>query len=183
MLFSLADSTLYKVKQNGKNGSMIYCVEGETDLAGNNDIKQEFARIVQIVEGRHGRGGALALNLEQFSLIYRFIKQFYKRYGGMTVELMFILTDEEGVGGRSYSLKDAADKFSLCLQDTLRKSDMILRYKPNQFFVIMQNLSDKDFPLVLSRIMDAWEAGEHHMGIHIEYLMDYVIYEKEIYEK
>ena len=31
--------------------------------------------------------------------------------------------------------KDAAEKFELCLQDTLRKSDMILRHKPNQFYL------------------------------------------------
>ena len=183
MLFSMADSALYKVKQNGKNGSMLYCPGDETDFTGGNDIKLEFARILQIVEGRHSRGGALALNLDQFSLIYRFIKQFYKRYGGMAVELLFILTEDDTAGGRSYSLNDAADKFSLCLQDALRKSDMILRHKPNQFLVLLQNLSQEDFPNVLCRIMETWKAGENHTGIHIEYLMEYVIYEKETYEK
>ena len=32
MLFPLADSALYKVKQTGKNGSRLYGQEGETDL-------------------------------------------------------------------------------------------------------------------------------------------------------
>ena len=80
-------------------------------------------------------------------------------------------------------MKDAAEKFELCLQDTLRKSDMILRHKPNQFFVLLQNLSEDDFQMVFQRIMDNWEAGEHHAGIHIEYLMEYVIYEKENYDR
>jgi hypothetical protein len=31
--------------------------------------------------------------------------------------------------------------------------------------------------------MNVWEAGEKHTGIHIEYLMEYVIYEKENYDK
>jgi GGDEF domain-containing protein len=75
------------------------------------------------------------------------------------------------------------EKFDLCLQDALRKSDMILRYKANQFYVILQNLSEEDFPIVFRRIMDTWEAGETHSGIHIEYLMEYVIYEKECYDK
>ncbi|SHK26663.1 diguanylate cyclase (GGDEF) domain-containing protein [Selenomonas ruminantium] len=183
ILFSLADSALYKVKQNGKNGSRIYGQEGEHDLSGDDDIKKEFARITQIVEGRHGRGGALLLNLEQFSLIYRFIRQFYKRYGGMIVKLMFILSAEGSDGERPYRLKDVAEKFGLCLQDSLRKSDMILRHKSNQFFVLLQNLSEEDFPTVFRRIMNAWEAEEHHTGIHIEYLMEYVIYEKESYDK
>ena len=183
MLFSLADSALYKVKKNGKNASRIYWQDGETDLFGDNDIKKEFARITQIIEGRHSRGGGMSLNLEQFSLLYCFIRQFYKRYGGMVVKLMFILSEENTAEAPLCSLKEAADKFSLCLQDTLRKSDMILRHKPNQFLVLLQNLSEEDFPTVFRRIMEAWEAGEKHAGIHIEYLMEYVIYEKENYGK
>lgn len=182
-LFPLADSALYRVKQNGKNGSKIYGQEEETDLSGDNDIKKEFARITQIVEGWHRGGGAPALTLEQFSLIYRFVQQFYKRYGGMIVKLLFILSEEDNADPRPYSLTDAAEKFGLCLQDTLRKSDMILRHKPNQFFVLLQNLSEEDFPTVFRRIMNVWESGELHSGIHIEYLMEYVIYEKETYDK
>lgn len=182
-LFPLADSALYKVKQSGKNGSRIYGPEGDAALAGDNDIKNEFDRIMQIVEGWHRGGGAPAMNLEQFSLLYRFVQQFYKRYGGMVIKLMFILSEEDTAEPHPYSLIDAAEKFGLCLQDTLRKSDMILRHKPNQFLVLLQNLSEKDFPIVFRRIMNVWEAGGKHTGIHIEYLMEYTIYEKENYGK
>jgi len=170
-------------EQTGKNGSRLYGQEGETDLCDSNDIKKEFARITQMVEGWHRRGGPISMDMEQFSIIYHFLRQFYKRYGGMIVKLLFILSDEENIEARPYSLSDAVEKFDLCLQDTLRKSDMILRYKANQFYVILQNLSEEDFPIVFRRIMDTWEAGETHSGIHIEYLMEYVIYEKECYDK
>ena len=82
------------------------------------------------------------MDMEQFSIIYHFLRQFYKRYGGMIVKLLFILSDEENIEARPYSLSDAVEKFDLCLQDALRKSDMILRYKANQFYVILQNLSE-----------------------------------------
>ena len=183
MLFPLADSALYKVKQNGKNGSRIYGQEGESDLSGEDDIQKEFIRITQLIDGWQRNSGAVSLDLEKFSLINRFLRQFYKRYGGMVVKLLFILSDEDNVEERPYSLLDAAEKFELCLQDTLRKSDMILRHKPNQFFVLLQNLSEEDFSIVFQRIMDAWEAEETHVGIHMEYLMEYVLYEKESYDK
>ena len=60
---------------------------------------------------------------------------------------------------------------------------MILRHKPNQFYVLLQNLSEEDFQSVFQRIMNTWEAEENHTGIHIEYLMEYVIYEKENYDR
>ena len=181
MLFPLADSALYRVKQSGKNGVRIYGQDGENNLSGENDIQKEFARITQIVEGGHRRDGGISMDLKQFSLIYHFLRQFYKRYGGTVVKLLFILSEEDTAKELPYSLKDAAEKFELCLQDTLRKSDMILRHKPNQFYVLLQNLSEEDFQSVFQRIMNTWEAGENHAGIHIEYLMEYVIYEKENY--
>ena len=183
MLFPLADSALYRVKQSGKNGVRIYGQDGENNLSGENDIQKEFARITQIVEGWHRRDGVISMDLKQFSLIYHFLRQFYKRYGGTVVKLLFILSEEDTAKELPYSLKDAAEKFELCLQDTLRKSDMILRHKPNQFYVLLQNLSEEDFQSVFQRIMNTWETGENHIGIHIEYLMEYVIYEKENYDR
>ena len=183
MLFPLADSALYKVKQSGKKDCKIYGQDEDITLAGDSDIKKEFAHITQIVENWHSRSGALLLNLEQFALFYRFIRQFYKRYGGLAVKLMFILTEDDTAGAHPHSLLESADKFGLCLQDTLRKSDMILRNKPNQFFVFLQNLSEEDFPIVFQRIMAAWQDGEHHEGIRIEHLTEFVSYEKENYDK
>ena len=183
MLFPLADSALYRVKQSGKNGVRIYGQDGENNLSGENDIQKEFARITQIVEGGHRRDGGISMDLKQFSIIYHFLRQFYKRYGGTVVKLLFILSEEDTAKELPYSLKDAAEKFELCLQDTLRKSDMILRHKPNQFYVLLQNLSEEDFQSVFQRIMNTWEAEENHTGIHIEYLMEYVIYEKENYDR
>ena len=180
-LFSMADSALYKSKQNGKHCSEIYHQEPDTGLSHEEDIKREFSRIMQIVEERHSRGGALSLSLEQFSFIYRFVRRFYMRYGGMVIKLMFMLSKEETTAGHEHSLKEAAEKFSLCLQDTLRKSDMFLQNKPNQFFLLLPELSEGEFPNVLRRIMSAWEATESHDGIHVEYIMEPVIYEKQVY--
>ncbi|MBQ1470329.1 MAG: hypothetical protein IIZ29_05700, partial [Schwartzia sp.] len=182
-LFSLADSALYRMKQNGKHGGKVYHQESVTGASREEDIKRELVRIIRIVEERHNRDGALSLNLEQFSFVYRFVRRFYMRYGGMAIRLLFILSEEETDGEREYSLKEAAEKFSLCLQDVLRKSDMILRSRPNQFFLLLQELSEEDFPIVFQRIMDAWEATDAHAGIHLDYIVDPVVYEKGAYDK
>lgn len=180
-LFALADSALYKVKQNGKHSSEVYHQADDTVLSREEDIKREFSRITQIVEERNSRGGALSLGLDNFSFVYRFVRRFYMRYGGMAIKLMFILSEEDPTLEKEHSLSDAAAKFSLCLQDTLRKSDMILQHKTNQFFLLLPELSESDFPQVLDRIKSAWNATEAHKGIHVEYLIEPVIYEKQVY--
>lgn len=180
-LFSLADSALYKVKKSGKHSSELYHQKEDINLSNEEDIKREFSHITQILEERHSRGGALSLGLEQFSFVYRFIRRFYMRYGGMAIKLMFILSEDDPSEEKEYSLNDAAAKFSLCLQDSLRKSDMILQHKTNQFFLLLPELSEQDFPSVLERVKAAWEATDSHEGIHVEYLIEPVVYEKQLY--
>ncbi len=178
-LFSLADGALYRAKQNGKHGAVVYRPESAED-SGEGDPKKELARITKIVEERNDVGGAFLLGMEQFSFIYRFIKRYAMRYGGRSVKLLFVLSEEEGAQG--LPLSDAASKFGLCLQDTLRRSDMILQSKPNQFFLFLPQLSEEDFPKVLQRILTAWEARAPHSGIRIEHAAEFTVHEVKIYD-
>ena len=110
------------------------------------------------------------------------MKRFGMRYGGSVVKLLFVLSGKDGDGAQSQKIGDAAAKFGLCLQDTLRRSDIMLQSKPNQFFLLLPQLSEEDFPKVLKRIMAAWEAREPHSEVAIDYAVEYVIYEKKVYD-
>ncbi|MBR1553524.1 MAG: diguanylate cyclase [Schwartzia sp.] len=177
LLFSLADGALYRAKQNRNHGYAMYQPEDVAASAPGEDIQRELARIVKIVEERNDAGGALLLGLEQFSFIYRFIKRFSKRYGGRYVKLLFILTAEDGEA-QGKQLNDAVNQFGLCLQETLRKSDSILQSRRNNFFLLIPELSEKDFPGVLRRIMAAWEKTGAHIGIKVDYAVEFTVYER-----
>ena len=181
-LFSLADGALYRAKRNGKHGALVYHPEADSGDSGEGDPKKELARITKIVEERNEAGGAFLLGMEQFSFIYRFVKRFGMRYGGSAVKLLFVLSGKDGDGAQSQKIGDAAEKFGLCLQDTLRRSDIMLQSKPNQFFLLLPQLSEEDFPKVLKRIMAAWEAREPHSEVAIDYAVEYVVYEKKVYD-
>ena len=181
-LFSLADGALYRVKQNGKHGALVYRPEADAENSVEGDPKKELSRITKIVEERNEAGGAFLLGMEQFSFIYRFVKRFGMRYGGKAVKLLFVLSEKGADGAQSQKLGDTAAKFGLCLQDTLRRSDIMLQSKPNQFFLLLPELSEADFPKVLQRIMAAWEARAPQAEINVDYAVEYVVYEKQIYE-
>jgi diguanylate cyclase (GGDEF)-like protein len=181
-LFSLADGALYRAKRNGKHGALVYHPEADSGDSGEGDPKKELARITKIVEERNEAGGAFLLGMEQFSFIYRFVKRFGMRYGGKAVKLLFVLSGKDGDGAQSQKIGDVAAKFGLCLQDTLRRSDIMLQSKPNQFFLFLPQLSEEDFPKVLQRIMAAWKAREPHSKVSIDYAVEYVVYEKKIYD-
>ena len=178
LLFSLADGALYRAKQNGKHGSVVYHPEEEEGDSREGNAQKELARITKIVEERNIGGGALMLGMEQFSFIYRFVKRFGKRYGGRDAKLLFVLSEKEDAGASGKKMKEVSEQFGLCLQDTLRKSDTILLSKPNQFFLLLPEVSEQDFPHVIQRIMKAWEKMEAHSAVNVEYAVEYSVYEK-----
>jgi GGDEF domain-containing protein len=55
------------------------------------------------------------------------------------------------------------------LTQTLRKSDIIFQYSPDQFFVVLPLLIQKDTAGVIERVMKRWEKSGYHNRVKIEY--------------
>ena len=165
ILFQYADSALYKVKQNGKHGYEIYDPVSEKDSV-QDDLEGELLRVTQIVEERGKGKGAMLLGQEAFSWNYRFIIRFIKRYRGGANRILFSLTaDEKGV-----IFSEMVAEFGNVLKDSLRKSDIIFQSKPNQFFAVLPQLTQKDTPKVIQRVMNAWERTGYLNRVRIDYV-------------
>ena len=164
ILFRYADSALYEVKRSGKNG---YCIYEPGISTGNNeeDIERELTRITQIMSERAGGKGALLLGQEAFSWNYRFIERFFARYGGVADRIMFSLSsDETGI-----MFSEMVSEFGSVLVNTLRKSDIIIQWQQNMYFVVLPMLSPEDEKGVIERIMKAWKALGFDDRIRIDY--------------
>ncbi len=172
-LFPLADSALYTTKHNGKHGYTIHRKDSAVG-ANKEKLKQEFTRIMQIIEERNEGNVPFVLGPEPFSFIYRFVKRFYTRRGGKAVRLLFVLS------GDGRDIHEEADRFCWLLQKTIRKSDIILQNKATQFFLFLPELSETDAHKVIGRIMDAWGKRDHD-GVNIEYIMEPDVFEKAVH--
>ncbi|MBQ7515791.1 MAG: diguanylate cyclase [Schwartzia sp.] len=174
-LFPLADSALYTAKHNGKHGYYLYRSGAEETLSHEEDLQAELSRLTRIIEERNEAGGALLLGMEPFSFVYRFIKRFASRYGGKMARLLFVLGTEDD----EQRLRKATEQFLEVLQKTLRRSDVILQSRPNQFFLLLPEQSEEDVPDVVGRIMAAWEKTEGHDRVRIGHAVEYTEYEKK----
>ena len=158
---------------------MIYHKEKQAELSHEDDLQKELSRITKILAERNDRGDALLLGLEPFSFIYRFLKRFDMRYGGKTGRALFVLS-----GGNSDDeqiLMEESSHFCELLKTQLRRSDIILQSKPNQFFLLLPELSEVDGIRVIERILSVWNESEHAAGIHIDYTIQYDVYETPRY--
>ena len=164
-LFSMVDSALHSVKQNGKHGYSIY---DRTDMANDaerTDLEQEIERLSTIVEERNEGGGGLLLGREDFSTVYRFTMRFYKRYGGASVRILFSLKAKEENGK---GLAETGVAFGRFLQKELRRSDLIMQHRTNQFFVVLNERTKFEADVVIQRILTGWEASGLGKGVLVE---------------
>lgn len=168
-LFALADSSLYTVKQNGKHGYYIY---DQSEVRGDGietDPEKEIERVTQIVEGRNDLKGALLLGREAFAMVYRFMVRFYGEYGGRYVRILFSLSQEGDVSERS--LPEAASGFCDVLKEKLRRSDLIMQSRSDQFFVILNQRSETEAKEEISRILEAWNSTGYGKGIIVSHAL------------
>jgi diguanylate cyclase (GGDEF)-like protein len=176
-LFALADGELYKVKRNGKQGYSVYKDTETDEKAAGDDLNQEIERITKIVAERNEKEGALLYGRESFSIAYQFIIRYYKSYGGSAVQLLFVLLPGDTVD--DLALPDICSLFGNVLRRSLRRSDLILQSRSNQFFVFLTERSTFEAKSVVDRIMTAWEKEGFGNRVRIRYAFQSVSYSED----
>ena len=169
-LFACADAALYKVKQNGKHG---YAIHGEEDDAENvteEEVEHKLERMVQIIEERNDKSGAMVLGRDYFSVIYKFVNRFYRRYGGDAAILLFELnTPDEDM----QYVMEAADEFCNVVEKALRMSDIMVQNGSQSFLVMLTECSREDIEKVISRITSSYKETKLGGEIEVKYVYKY----------
>lgn len=165
ILFKYADSALYKVKQNGKHGYGIYSTKEEAPEVDSVDLGEEIKRVTKIVSERGEGKGAMLLGQEAFSWNFRFVLRLMERYEAVVHRILFSLSmDEDGP-----IFSEIVAEFGMVLQNSLRKSDIILQSKPGEFFVVLPQLTDEDAYDVIRRVLGNWEKTGFQNRVKITY--------------
>ncbi len=170
-LFALADSVLYSVKQNGKHGYAIYDQSKEDSEAFGNDLEKEIDRITKIVEERNDKDGALLLGREAFAVAYRFIMRFYKRYGGSSAKVLFSFSSDKGLGDPEF--REAVSQFGQIIIGTLRKSDLVMQNRSNQYFILLNESTRFEVEVVIERIISLWKNSGFSDKVSVDYSYKY----------
>ena len=164
-LFKLADEAMYRAKENGKHGYFIYS-GSEDPIDRTQDPEEELSRIIKIItESNQGRE-ALILGTDAFSTVFHFIERFNDRYGRKALTILVIVAERKPV--EQQTLKDVMTTLGETLRKTLRKSDIIMQSRANQYFVLLPMVQDKDAAVVTARIESAWEEVPGHEDFDIK---------------
>lgn len=175
ILFQYADNALYEAKREGKHGYRIYAPDTTAENP-KKDIDGELIRIIKIMAERTEGKGALLLGQEAFLSNYRFIERFLVRYGGTAVRILFSLSS----GEKGVLFSEMVSEFGNILRNTLRKSDIMIRWQHNMYFVVLPMCKQDNISILIDRIMKELSLAGYHDRIKIEYAMSEL--RKERYE-
>ena len=170
-LFTIADTQLYTVKQNGKHGYSIYKKNEVRDLHQGKDLDIEIDRITKTVEERNDKNGAMLLGNEAFGTAYQSIVRYLKESGGCGTRVLFLLlAQKEFADGR---FADICSQFGYMLPKRLGRSDMVMQARSNQFFVFLPGCRQEDAVMRAEKILAAWKETDPSGSIKVEYECKY----------
>ncbi|MBQ6639113.1 MAG: diguanylate cyclase [Lachnospiraceae bacterium] len=167
VLFKMADKALYGVKQNGKHGYAVYEEVDELSLD-STDPKEDIKRLNMILEERNVKDSALFLGQEDFAGIYRFLVRFMSRYNSTAFEIVFSLMPAVEDMKRD-RFDEIVSAFGECAKDLLRKSDVMMQSKNNQFLLICPELEEENVKFVIERILATFDKNESAKEVEVIY--------------
>ncbi len=155
-LFKQADKALLFVKQNGKHGYALHEDRTDADSSAEEDPMADMERLSVILEERNEANSALWLGQDAFIGIYRFMIRFIQTYHGTASKAMFTLKPLK-IEYRGSMLNSMSEKFGEMLKNTLRKSDLMMQTRTNQFFILFPELASQYINNVAGRILKEWD--------------------------
>ena len=166
-LFKLADMALYHVKQNGKHG----CAFAEDlNLQPEDDIvADDMQSISMALAEREELSHAMWIGEDAFREIYRFMMRYIQSYNGVAYKVLFTLIPQEDGKADADEMSNACFEFGKILQNTLRKSDIMMQIGANRFFLLLPELEEQYAGNVMDRIRQIWQNAKYADRVNFTY--------------
>lgn len=169
-LFRLADQAMYTVKKNGKHGYALYRPDIDPEEVLHTSA-HDMEKISEILGERSVPNMALQLDRDAFSYVYRYIMRYMIRNQRSLYKVLMTLLPQDGTSERDY--KNACDAFGSHIRASLRKTDILMRNRFNQYFVLLTDIRRNDIGIVTGNIMRRWELNGG-AGISVSFETEFV---------
>ena len=116
----------------------------------------DLRKISRILEEHNDSDTALWLNQDDFGSVYRFLSRFLARYEdnntyGKAYKVLFtIIPNDENMDGERF--EEIVRRFGDTAVKQLRRSDLMMQSKNNQFLLLLPVLDEKYVNVVIQRI-------------------------------
>lgn len=116
--------------------------------------------------------GAFYCDYEVFKNLYRLEARVAERSGQSVFLGLLTLMDESGATPENQVLAQEMDVLLATARRSLRKGDVISRFSPSQYVLMLPTLTYENGQMVLQRIVDRYEAERKAMPIRLIYTLE-----------
>ena len=137
------------------------------------DEKQDLEHLNRTLKEKSDPNSALWVDNKAFASIYRFFARYIESYKVHACKVLFNFSEFRDISPLKKSFDDLMADFGQILVSILRKSDVMVQSKPNQFLLLLPEVDEEHLESVLDRIEHSWTEYKYS---------DYVaiIYEREL---
>ena len=167
-LFNKAYRALDHVKQTGNTGCAFY----EKRITNDDTIvMDDFDYLSKGLDGGDKDKGALWLEYDYFSIVYRFMRRYIHTYKGSAVKMLISITPTvDDITIDEFNVMTRA--FGKIVNSSLRKSDLMMQSRKNQFFLLLPEIPQDYVTKVFNRIRSTWAKTEYYDITEISYEAD-----------
>lgn len=166
-VFKQADQALYSVKQNGKH-SFAFCDDHGVDAT--NQQEDDLQSLNMIFEERNVTNGAYYIGRDAFTQVYRFFLRYVRTYKESAYTLLMTLSPTP----LCRSFAEISDFFGDIVGKSLRKSDIMVRIRQNQYLLLLPHVPETFFDPLVERILKRWNSFPSSSQIEIRYESQFI---------
>ncbi|MCR5100815.1 MAG: response regulator [Butyrivibrio sp.] len=169
-LFQFADKALYHAKQSGKHGFSIYRDDDYREINREDD---DIESVIMQFSEHIIKNGAFRIGTGAFTHVYHYFMRYSQRYDHSVYQVLFTLRiknqDNEKV-----SMNEVGECFAEVMSNLLRKSDIFVQTKENQFFLMLPDISESDTEHLLVRMIGKWKKSRYSDDVIVNYVKEAV---------
>ena len=165
-LFVFADKALYNAKNGGKHGYVIHSNDSFFNDEGS-EKEMDISTISKLMEERNIVDSAYRLDKESFAYVYQYVSRYIIRNNKSACKVLFTLYPADGDSAEDFAKN--ADHFGDYVKNALRKTDFLMRYRKNQYFVFLTDILEDYIDTVIGNIISTWHIHhENTLSISVE---------------
>jgi len=172
-----ADKALYNVKKNGKHGIAFFREELARPKEEAIASIDELHRIREVLSERNVSDTMLRLEQDTFGVVYRFVLRYIRSYH--SVAYMALITLQKKDPALDVATFDRmSEEFGDVIFHSLRKSDLMMQNRKNQYVLLLPELSEEYAESVFARIRNAWKESDHYEKTVIRFDAEKIAWEE-----
>ncbi|MCR5123342.1 MAG: diguanylate cyclase [Ruminococcus sp.] len=165
-LLGKARKALDSLREHEKRGYAVYDSSFPGGIMKDKAVNDDIDSLERRLRESDVPHGAFRIGFDALGQVYHYFMRYIDRYCESAFKVLFTLTPVDPDYGSVYEL---AEYFGELIGRQLRRSDILVHTKQNQFFMILPDVSRENFEMLMERILKPWYSSDYADVIDLDY--------------